>query len=197
MFLARQALGGFLQDTYSGYLSKIHAEAPAGSVPASIHLSAVRRFASLDKSVYAGRVKTRKEKLAEAQFDSIGAMMSAYAAEAVRVAAAEHRIRLDFSLESIPSLENLLAGQAAADLEYQSKTWGSYFGEVLRKRWGGEWSLTQYPNAVAAVPTLEVNGSRLYPLMKVYRRLTLGESEDLVEFLGMVAKRLDTAPIVH
>ena len=141
-------------------------------------------------------VKTPKEKLAEAQYDSIGAMMIAYAAEAVRVAAADHRIRLDYSLDSVAALETILAGQAAADLEYQSKTWGSYFGETLRKRWGGEWSLTQYPNAVAAVPTLEVNGSRLYPLMKIHRRLTMGEGENLVGFLEMVAKRLDAAPTV-
>ncbi len=168
-----------------------------GAIRTAFPATGSHRFASVPDTVYAGRVKTPKEKLAEAQFASIGAIMSAYAAEAVRVAASEHRVRLDFSLDSIASLETLLAGQAAADLEYQSKTWGSYFGEVLRKRWGGEWSLTQYPNAVAAVPTLEVNGSRLYPLMKVYRRLTMGDSENLVEFLGMVAKRLDAAPVVQ
>ena len=123
--------------------------------------------------------------------------MVAYAAEAVRIAAADHRVRLDYSLNSIVALENLLAGQGAVDLEYQSKTWGSYFGEVLRRRWGGDWSLTQYPNAVSAVPTLEINGSRLYPLMKIYRRLTMGEAESLNEFLEMVSGRLDKAPIVH
>ena len=142
-------------------------------------------------------MKTQKEKLAEQQFDSIEAMMVAYAAEAVREAAADHRVRLDYSLDSVARLEDLLAGQGAFDLEYQSKTWGSYFGEVLRKRWGGEWSLTQYPNAVSAVPTLEINGSRLYPLMKVYRRLTMGEGENLKEFLDMVSGRLDKAPTVQ
>jgi hypothetical protein len=142
-------------------------------------------------------VKTQREKLAEQQFESIEAMMVAYAAEAVRTAAADHRIRLDYSLQSVAPLEQLLAGQGAFDLEYQSKTWGSYFGEVLRKKWGGEWSLTQYPNAVAAVPTLEIRGSRLYPLMKVFRRLTMGEGENLNEFTEMVAARLDKTPTVQ
>ena len=124
--------------------------------------------------------------------------MIAYAAEAVRIASSDHQVRLDYSLASIPALENLLAGQGAFDLEYQSKTWGSYFGEVLRKRWGGEWSLTQYPNAVSAVPTLEIQGSRLYPLMKIYRRLTMGEGENLNEFLEMVSTRLEKkAPTVQ
>lgn len=142
-------------------------------------------------------MKSPKEKLAEAQFASIEAMMVAYAAEAVRSAAADHKVKLDYSLNSVAALDNLLAQQGPFDLEYQAKTWGSYFGEVLRLQWGGEWSLTQYPNAVAAVPTLEVRGSRLYPLMKVHRRLTMGESENLVDFLGMVAGRLDKAPVVQ
>ena len=50
---------------------------------------------------------------------------------------------------------------------------------------------TQYPGGgVAAVPTLLIRGSRLYPLMKVYRRLTLGEGENLSAFYKMVAARL-------
>jgi hypothetical protein len=141
-------------------------------------------------------VKSQKEKLAEARFESLEAMMVAYAAEAVRVASEAHRVKLDYSLTSISSLEAILAGQAAADLEYQTRTWGGYFGEVLRRRWGGEWSFTQYPNAVAAVPTLEIAGSRLYPLMKVHRRLTLGDAESLTAFLVLIQDRLGApAPI--
>jgi hypothetical protein len=139
-------------------------------------------------------VKSQKEKLAETQFASLEAMMLAYADEAVRVAADGHRVRLDFSPQSIEELEEILAGQAAVDLEYQTRTWGSYFGEVLRRQWGGEWAFTQYPNAVAAVPTLEIAGSRLYPLMKVNRRLTLGDSESLTAFLELVKARLGTSP---
>ena len=35
-----------------------------------------------------------------------------------------------------------------------------------------------------------VRGSRLFPLMKVYRRLTNGEEEDLRTFYNMVTERL-------
>jgi hypothetical protein len=35
-----------------------------------------------------------------------------------------------------------------------------------------------------------VRGSRLYPLIKVYRRLTLGEEENLCAFYEMVSGRL-------
>jgi hypothetical protein len=142
-------------------------------------------------------VKSQKEKLAETQFESLEAMIVAYAAEAVRVAAADHRVKLDFSVGSVAKLEALLEGQAAVDLEYQTRTWGGYFGEVLRRQWGGDWSLTQYPDAVAAVPTLEIAGSRLYPLMKVYRRLTMGESESLTAFLALIQQRLGAKAAVQ
>jgi hypothetical protein len=139
-----------------------------------------------------------KEKLSETVFDSIAEMMLAYADEATRVAWHQHRKRLDppesSGESSIAVLESILSGQAAEDLEFQTRLWGSYFGEVLRRRFGGEWELTQYPGGVAAVPTLLVSGSRLYPLMKIYRRLTMGETENLLAFYKMVAGRLSKPP---
>jgi hypothetical protein len=41
-----------------------------------------------------------------------------------------------------------------------------------------------------AVPAIDVRGSRLFPLMKVYRRLTIGGEEDLQAFYTMVTGRL-------
>jgi hypothetical protein len=134
-----------------------------------------------------------KTSLAESNFASLEAMMSAYADEAVRVAWNDHRRRLDFTDSSIDLLEQILDGQAAADLDFQTRLWGSYFGEVVRRRFAGEWELAQYPGGgIAAVPTLVVRGSRLYPLIKVYRRLTMGEGENLSAFYQMVADRLGT-----
>jgi len=54
----------------------------------------------------------------------------------------------------------------------------------------GSWEMTQYPGGVVAVPAVDVRGSRLFPLMKVYRRLTVGEEEDLRAFYHMVTERL-------
>jgi hypothetical protein len=50
--------------------------------------------------------------------------------------------------------------------------------------------MTQYPGGEHAVPAVDVRGSRLCPLMKVYRRLTLGDEEDLRSFFTMVTARL-------
>jgi hypothetical protein len=141
---------------------------------------------------------TAKTKLAESNFASLAAMMSAYAEEAIRVAWNDHRQRLDLSEASIDLLERILDGQSADDLDFQTRLWGSYFGEVIRRRFAGEWEFTQYPGGgVATVPTLLVRGSRLYPLMKVYRRLTLGGAENLSAFYKMVSARLDGPSPAH
>jgi hypothetical protein len=133
-----------------------------------------------------------KAKLAESNFASLAGMMSAYAEEAVRVAWNDHRRRLDLSESSIDVLEQILDGQSTEDLEFQTRLWGSYFGEVIRHRFGGEWELGPHPSGgVAAVPGLLIQGARLYPLMKVYRRLTMGEGESLPAFYRMVSTRLE------
>jgi hypothetical protein len=133
-----------------------------------------------------------KAKLAESTFVSLAAMMAAYAEEAVRVAWHDHRRSLDLTGSSVEALEQILNGQAAEDLEFQTRLWGGYFGEVIRHRFGGEWELTQHPGGGGSVvPTLLVRGAKLYPLMKIYRRLTLGKAEDLSAFYTMVSGRLD------
>ena len=140
-----------------------------------------------------------KAKLEAQTFDSIDAMIRAYADEAMLVARKQHGISLSYQSSSpaanVDALERLLEGQAAVDLEFQSRLWGSYFGELLRRRWGGTWLLAPYPGTIeSAVPTLEIAGSRLWPTLKIHRRLTLGSSESLTTFYRMVEQRLTTTP---
>ena len=134
-----------------------------------------------------------KKSLSEAVFDSLDGMMLAYAGEAV-IAAATRGEQLDFTAQSVPAVERCLTAIAGSsdhpDLEYDSRVWGAYLGEVVRRRYGGDWQMSQYPGGNLAVPSLEVRGSHLYPVMKVFRRLTLGQAENISDFYGMVAKRL-------
>jgi hypothetical protein len=141
-----------------------------------------------------------KARLDALNFASIDEMIRAYADEAALVARREHRVLLDYTPASVDALEHLLDGQAAVDLDFQSRLWGSYFGELLRRRWNGIWILAPYPgsreqagDAASAIPTLDVAGSRLWPTMKVYRRLTLGAAENLSTFYRLVEKRLAAA----
>lgn len=134
-----------------------------------------------------------RERLAEAVFESLDAMTAAYAAEAVRSAPRALQAALDYSARSIPLLERILDGLCPvpeAEQDYLTRLWGSYFGEVLRHQFDGEWSMSVYPGSELAVPTLEVRGSRLYPMLKVFRRLTLGTSEDILAFYQLAAQRL-------
>jgi len=119
--------------------------------------------------------------------------MEGYAQAAVEVAKNEYRQKLDYSEDSINALDEivvLLSESPDIDPDFESRLWGSYLGEVLRNRYSGSWEMTQYPGDQLAVPAVDVRGSRLFPLMKVHRRLTIGEEEDLVSFYNMVTKRL-------
>jgi hypothetical protein len=120
-------------------------------------------------------------------------MMMGYAQAAADLAKKEFKQKLDLTAESIDGLDEILvlvSESPELDVDFESRLWGSYLGEVLRLRYAGSWEMTQYPGGVVAVPSVEVRGSRLFPLLKVYRRLTVGEEEDLRAFFSMVTQRL-------
>jgi hypothetical protein len=134
-----------------------------------------------------------RKRLESTSFDSLDAMMQGYAQAAARLARNHFRRDLDFSSESIEKLDEILVlvGETPdLDIDFEVRLWGSYLGEVLRRRYAGGWEMTKYPGGEMAVPAVEVRGSRLFPLMKVYRRLTEGEEEDLATFFTMVTDRL-------
>jgi hypothetical protein len=134
-----------------------------------------------------------RKQLEGATFPDLDAMMDAYAAGAVTVAREEFRQRLDYEAASMVAFEAVLselAEKSDLDYDYEVRLWGSYLGEVLRRRYTGSWEMTQYPGGVAAVPAVEVRGSRLFPLMKVYRRITMGDAESIAAFFDMVTERL-------
>jgi hypothetical protein len=135
----------------------------------------------------------QRKSLEEASFSDLDGMMAAYASAAVQVAGEEYRQRLDYNSQSMVAFEAVLAELAEKpelDFDYEVKLWGGYLGEVLRRRYAGTWEMTQYPGGMAAVPAVEVRGSRLFPLMKVYRRITMGDAESIAAFFDMVTERL-------
>lgn len=119
--------------------------------------------------------------------------MEAYAQAATDRAREELSRTLDFSAKSVDALDEivvLVSEDPDHDPDFEARLWGSYLGEVLRLRYAGAWEMTPYPGSTLAVPAVDVRGSRLFPLMKVHRRLTLGEEEDLGSFFAMVTRRL-------
>lgn len=134
-----------------------------------------------------------RNRLVSQAFADLEAMMEGYARAAAELGRETFHQKLDFSSDSIDGLDEilLLVGESPElDLDFEVRLWGSYLGEVLRRRYAGTWEMTSYPGASSAVPAVEVRGSRLFPLVKVYRRLTLGEEDDLRSFYAMVTERL-------
>lgn len=119
--------------------------------------------------------------------------MEGYAEAAVKLGKSDYRRNLDFTSESIEALDEILVtvGESPEhEADFESRLWGSYLGEILRRRYTGSWEMTIYPGGTVAVPAVDVRGSRLFPLLKVYRRLTLGGEADLRSFYSMVTERL-------
>jgi hypothetical protein len=128
------------------------------------------------------------------EFGSLEEMMQSYARRAVRLAADDHGMTLDYSPESIARLETVLAARIPvppAQQEEATRLWGGYFGEVFRRRWPAEWIMAVYPGGEFAMPALEIGGSQIYPLLKVFRRLTMGPGESLGAFYAKVAGALE------
>ena len=142
--------------------------------------------------------------------DSVSAMAGAYANKAVEIAR-DFNARLDYSENSLMELESILArlaadmaddmandtpqgGPSSDDLSEICKLWGSYFGEVIRRRFGGDWSIETYPGKQFATLTLSIAGNKLFPSMKIHRRLTAGESDNVWTFYKMVKAKLESVP---
>jgi hypothetical protein len=131
--------------------------------------------------------------------ESVSAMVDAYAHKAV-VIAHEFNATFDYGENSLMELEGILAqlaldlpagGPSSEDLTEMCKMWGSYFGEVVRRRFGGEWSIETYPGKQFATLTLNVAGNKLFPSMKIHRRLTSGEADNIWTFYKMVKTKLE------
>ena len=142
--------------------------------------------------------------------EDLSAMMLDYAEQAVAAARALD-IRLDYSEESLQQVEAILGrleepvpgalrGAAAnatpsnAETEDLCKVWGGYLGEVVRRRWGGEWILETYPGGNVLTVALSVPGGTVFPSMKIYRRLSQGAAENVWSFYCMMRDRFRARP---
>ncbi|MGH9600891.1 MAG: hypothetical protein ACRD24_00765 [Terriglobales bacterium] len=142
-------------------------------------------------------------------YNSIDDMVRDFAQGAVDIAR-QFEITLDYSEDSLQHVESILgqlhndlrhgppAGRPAApptdQMEMMCKLWGGYFGEVVRRRWGGEWTIETYPGGNFATLTLTLPAGKIFPSIKVYRRLTEGEGDNLWKFYQSMRPKLAAAP---
>ena len=96
-------------------------------------LSSQRRFSLMG-------MNKQRQRLESHAFADLGAMMEGYAQTAVEIARSDFRQQLDFSSDSINALDEILvlvSESPEIDLDFESRLWGSYLGEVLRQRYAG------------------------------------------------------------
>lgn len=130
---------------------------------------------------------------------SIEDMVSFYCKWAVDLGR-EYNAELDYGENSLMEVESIL-GTLSRDMPVSKpsddhvtelcKMFGFYLGEVVRRRYGGEWSIETYPGREFATLALTVNGNKLFPSIKVQRRLTEGEADNVWEFYRMVKEKLE------
>jgi len=138
--------------------------------------------------------------------ENLEAVMQSYAEQAVAAARAQ-QIELDYSEESLKQVENILerldgpiargapgAAPSDVDAEELCKMWGGYLGEVVRRRWGGEWVLETYPGGNVLTVALSTPGGTVFPSLKIYRRLSQGAGENVWSFYCMMRDRFRAKP---
>lgn len=126
-------------------------------------------------------------------------IMAAYAVNAVNFAQTNFRISLDFSVKSIAQVEIIANGlyymrpkgfiarlfrkqPSEHEVETVSKMLGSYIGEVYRQNKGGEWQINHEHQAIGLLD----GENWIFPLAKVYKRITNGKKDDLNLFFAEI-----------
>ena len=129
---------------------------------------------------------------------TLEAMVAGLADDAVKLGR-EFKLHLDFSEATLEPVEDLLARFAdelptkrpsSDEVDQMCRVWGAYFGEVVRRKFGGEWAIEPYPGERFATLTLNVRGAKLFPTIKVFRRLTQGAGESVWDFYQAISKKL-------
>jgi hypothetical protein len=127
-------------------------------------------------------------------------------AELIKFAADNFKLQLDYTEASIPRVEHALgeihkhmgakAEQNKAAIVNLSNGFGSYLGEVLRRKHGGAWRVN-LPNFPPGVEGLDINGTILAPLQQVFLRITKGAQYSIEDFYSkaaaVIAKNRSTA----
>jgi hypothetical protein len=126
-------------------------------------------------------------------------LMAEYAQDAVDTARDKFQIDLDYSLESIDSLNIILQAQFDAmptgwqllyrfrpskrKLRTWSKMWGGYLGEVIRREWGGQW-VEPADGPFKGGVTLLVQGTMLSPIARAHKQLVNGADASVAAYVA-------------
>jgi hypothetical protein len=115
---------------------------------------------------------------------------------AVKTAKMQWQESLDFTADSLDGVERILTaihsrskkpGGSLTDevLTEASNMWGVYFGEVIRRRYGGQWSVS-----ADGIHQIDLSGTAPQPIVKVRKRIIDGPSDNLRVYFFAVPKAM-------
>ncbi len=135
---------------------------------------------------------------------TVSHVMQAWAEDAVDLARERFEVTLDYSEESLPRVERCLAelhdempgaiGRLLRQRKTDAYAWnlaklfGGYLGEVIRRRWGGQW-VTEDGEA-GRVIVLQGPAGDLHPTTKVYQRPRSGADDAVTTYYKVVRRDL-------
>jgi Family of unknown function (DUF6278) len=114
--------------------------------------------------------------------------MHEHAAVAARSAADIDRVVLDYGVASLEEVDRILGGfhDEGIGSEQVAETlfaFGAYMGEVMVRRAGGVWVIQPAGHPLSGWPVIELpSGSLVNPIGKAFKRVDLGETENLPYF---------------
>ena len=127
--------------------------------------------------------------------------------QAVEVSRERFRVTLDYSEGSLEMVEGILGELHTGirrgwlsrlfrrsipprQIQYMAGVWGAYVGEVIRRRWGGEWRRIASKGPGPRV-ALRVQGTTILPGTKTLNRLMRGPKENLWEYYQELREELE------
>ena len=123
-----------------------------------------------------------------------------YALDAVDFTKQNFKKQLDFSEDSIKTVEECLDILNKTREEYKpsdkqilvtAKMYAGYIGQVIKCRWGGEWR-DESEYSIKNGPALKVKEQNLFLISKVHRRITGGVEDNLLHFYLVTRNDLES-----
>ena len=138
------------------------------------------------------------------EYLSLQGVFSSYAENAVRESE-KKGYKLDYSIESLNTVEEILSatyksypksrilrfflGKSNNKLFEMAKPYGAYIGEVMRKKYGGQWTLEEFANR-NGLPSLTIEKSKLHPTLRAYRRIKFGQEYDINQYVQVKTEEI-------